>query len=209
MNRLLLALPAAVAALALAGCSADAAEAGPTSTPTPTAALRLWPGWTPSAPGGDLTLASSDFEAGGELPRSIELDAYGCTGDNIRPELHWDGLPAGTKSVVVTFTAEGGGPLNRWTLVDVPADVTSLPAGAENPDVGIATQNALRGDTVIGPCALEGESWELWFTVYALDTTLDVEPKAPQTEVLAAGLGHVLEAAELAGTFSYEAPAGS
>ncbi len=218
MNRLPHAAPLVVmpflAALTLAGCAADAdAAADPTEVaPTPTssaAALRLWPGWAPATADGTMTLASTDFEQGTEFPRSIELDAYGCDGQNVRPELHWDGVPEGTKSVVVTFTAPGGGPLNRWTLVDVPADVTSLPAGAENPDIGIATANGLRGDRMIGPCAKAGESWELWFSVYALDTTLNVAPKAPQADVLAAGAGHVLEAAELAGTFSYQPPAGS
>ena len=71
------------------------------------------------------------------------------------------------------------------------------------------TKNSLGGENMIGPCSLEGERWELWFTVYALDTTLGAarrERRGP--EVVAAGAGHVIEAAELTGFHAYEAPAG-
>lgn len=193
-------------ALTLAACSQQAAA--PTAPPAPSSPPRVWPGWEPAEPAGELVLASTDFTGGGDLPRSIELSGHGCAGENVRPELHWDGLPAGTKSVVVTFTAEGGGPLNRWTLADVPPDVTSLPASAENPDVGTIATNSIGGQKMLGPCSKEGERWELWFTVYALDTMLDVPDGAKGNDVIAAGAGHVIEAAELAGFHAYQAPAG-
>ncbi|KQR07737.1 YbhB/YbcL family Raf kinase inhibitor-like protein [Cellulomonas sp. Leaf334] len=193
-------------ALALAACSQPAAV--PTEPSAPAGPPRVWPGWEPSEPDGDLVLASTDFTAGGDFPRSIELSGYGCAGENVRPELHWDGLPEGTESVVVTFTAEGGGPLNRWTLADIPTDVTNLPASAENPDVGTIATNGIGWDKMLGPCSKEGERWELWFTVYALDTTLDIPEGSKGQAVIDAGAGHVIEAAELTGFHAYEAPAG-
>jgi phosphatidylethanolamine-binding protein (PEBP) family uncharacterized protein len=199
---------AAITVLALTACS-EAGGSGTTPSPAiPTAAPRVWPGWEPARVDGSLTLASDDFTAGGDLPRSIELDFHGCSGENVRPELHWHGLPVGTKSVVLTFTAEGGGPINRWTVVDVPPDVTELPAGPGDPAAGTVTKNALGGTEMIGPCAAEGETWELWFTAYALDTTLGLPAGAKNADVVAAGAGHVLEAAELSGHFAYEAPTG-
>lgn len=199
-----LVLLCSASALALAACGQPAAVPAEQSA----APARVWPGWEPTQPDGDLALASTDFTAGGDLPRSIELTGHGCAGENVRPELHWDGLPEGTESVVVTFTAEGGGPLNRWTVIDVPTDVTDLPASAENPAVGTMAKNSLGGENMIGPCSLEGERWELWFTVYALDTTLGLPQGAKGTDVVAAGVGHVIEAAELTGFHSYEAPTG-
>lgn len=190
-----LVLLAAVAMLA--GCAANGGSAAPTTPP------RVPVGWEPSLPDHLMELGSADFQAGGDFPTNIELNNYGCDGPNIRPELHWNNLPAGTESVVVTFTAEGGGPLNRWTLFDVPPTITNIPAGAENPDFGTIGRNSLAGVDMIGPCSHEGETWELWFTVYALDTELGLEAMASELSVRDAGAGHVLAAAELNGYHSY------
>jgi Raf kinase inhibitor-like YbhB/YbcL family protein len=193
----------AVVVLALSGCAS-----APTSRLTPAAPatdLRVWDGWEPSLADATLTLSSTDFAAGEEFPRTIELNRYGCTGPNERPELHWSGVPDGTKSIVLTFTAEGGGPTDRWIAFDLPPETTSLPAAAGDaqPSVG-ALARASSGSTVmLGPCSKEGESWELWFTVYALDTELGLADGVNAIDVRLAGIDHVLAAAELNGFHTY------
>jgi phosphatidylethanolamine-binding protein (PEBP) family uncharacterized protein len=192
---------AVIGVLTLAGCST-------TPAPEPTASsvvsdFRGWAGWEPTEHG-DLVLASTDFDDGGDLPSTMKLDRFGCTGENIRPELHWSGLPEGTKSVVITLTmADGGGPANRWIAFDIPPETTSLPASKDGElSGGGKLANADKGIPMLGPCIVhEGDTWEMWFTIYALDMQLGYNNGVDILSIVNGGQGHVLETAELSGTF--------
>jgi len=190
-------LPVALVVLLLAGCAATpAAEPAPTATYE---GIPVWAGWEPSDPDSELVLESDDFTNEGEFPETIRLGVK-CGGPNIRPELHWSGLPEGTESVVVTFSYDKT-PENRWIAFDLPVDAP-LPASADAPAEGTLGMTDRSSTDFFGPCALAGEKFRLWFTVYALDTTLGLEQGATFGEVREAGIGHVLAAAELAGTIT-------
>lgn len=79
-------------------------------------------------------VTSDDVSDGGELPPPQRSGAMGVEGGEDRsPQLSWSGFPEGTQSFVVTMydpcapTASG---FWHWAVADIPADVTSLPAGA-------------------------------------------------------------------------------
>lgn len=187
MHRL---VPALAAIALLSGCVA-AEPAGPADLAD--AGIPVWDGWEPVAES-TLVLESSDFESEGEFPDSIELSLK-CGGPNVRPELHWSGAPEGTESFVVTFSYEKV-PENRYIAFDLPATTEALPAGEEPPLRGLTSYNTT---DFFGPCSLKGERFRLWFTVYALDTTLGLPNGAAFLDVREAGAGHVLAAAELGG----------
>jgi Raf kinase inhibitor-like YbhB/YbcL family protein len=180
---------APILALALlAGCASPDVPAEP--------GIAVWEGWQPSTES-TLVLESTQFENEGEFPPSIELGIK-CGGPNERPELHWSGAPEGTESFVVTFSYAQT-PTDRWLAFDIPADVTSIAAGTQNPDFATMGVTSFGTEAFFGPCSLKGERFRLWFTVYALDTTLGLESGVRAEDVRLAGEGHVLAAAELAG----------
>lgn len=80
-----------------------------------------------------FTLTSPAFAEGSTLPQPMEFDGFGCAGENQSPPLQWSGAPAGTQSYAVTMydpDAPTGSGWWHWTVVNLPASVTALPANA-------------------------------------------------------------------------------
>lgn len=107
-----------------------------------------FPGPDPYAPLTDLpafTLTSDDFADGARLPHGQ------LGGTDISPALSWSGAPADTVSYAVTCydpDAPTGSGYWHWAVFNIPASVTSLPAGAGDDDLAGLPEGAvaLRGD---------------------------------------------------------------
>jgi Raf kinase inhibitor-like YbhB/YbcL family protein len=81
----------------------------------------------------DFSLRSPEFEDGATLDARFEFSGFGCSGENRSPALQWKGAPPETKSFAVTAydpDAPTGSGWWHWSVINVPAAVTSLPAGA-------------------------------------------------------------------------------
>jgi Raf kinase inhibitor-like YbhB/YbcL family protein len=82
-------------------------------------------------------LRSDDVAEGQMMSENQVYNEFGMTGKNVSPSLSWSGFPEQTKSFAVTCfdpDAPTGSGFWHWIMLNVPASVTSLPAGAGAPD---------------------------------------------------------------------------
>ena len=123
-------------------------------------------------------LSSPDVPANGTFPSRYLYNRYGCRGQNVSPRLVWHDPPAGTRSFAVTVSdpdAPGAGGWWHWIIVDIPASVNELAAGAGDPAAHLAPAGSLQilnsfGEVGYGgPCPPAGARPHRYvFTVYAL-----------------------------------------
>ena len=123
---------------------------------------------------GNFTLTSIDV--GGQLTKKQEFNGFGCNGQNVSPQLSWNGVPKGTKSFAITVydpDAPTGSGWWHWLAVNIPANVTSIPAGASGksmPKGTVETMNDFGSIGFGGACPPKGDKPHRYiFTVYALD----------------------------------------
>ena len=195
-----------LAAVVLGAC---APAANPTSAVQPTLAAQPSAAQTATSQPSDIplplpfALTSSAFGPEGVVP-----DRYSCKGADISPELSWGDEPPGTQSLVLIFDdpSTGGGSWVHWLVYDLPPAARGLPeavpAGEEIAGGGTHGSNSWGALEYGGPCPPQGTTHRYVFTLYALDTALDLEPGADRGELLAAMEGHTLAEAELAASFT-------
>ena len=146
-----------------------------------------------------FTLSSSAFSDNGRIAdRYTYSMGKQCSGENYSPPLYWAGAPEGTASFLLTMLDPDGGNWVHWLLVNIPPDATSLEEAVNGPETGIAGRNSFGGNGYGGPCPPSGMHHYV-FTLYALDTTLDVKPGVNLKDVTAQISGHILGQCQLTG----------
>jgi Raf kinase inhibitor-like YbhB/YbcL family protein len=151
----------------------------------------------PAAETTPFTLTSPAITEGQPIPQQ-----YTCDGDNISPELNWQGIPAGTATLALIMDDPDapGRTWVHWVLFNIPAEITSLPEAVVAAEVGTPGRSSGALREYSGPCPPTGVH-RYFFKLYALDTTLDLDAGATAAELTAAMEGHILAEAQLMGTY--------
>lgn len=145
---------------------------------------------------GTMKLTSPVFSHNGAIPAQ-----YTCDGANISPALEWSEVPGNTNSFAL-IVDDPDAPAKvwvHWILFNITDTTHGL---VENTASGPFTQGGtdFNKQEYGGPCPPSG-THHYHFTIYALDTILDLAAGATKEELLKAMHGHILEQATLIGTY--------
>ena len=135
----------------------------------------------------NFQLISPDLGAGNSLPKSATCDGVGQS-----PTLTWSGVPASAKSLALIMNTVPGparpgetAAVSHAYLVvyNIPVSANQIPAGAKN--VGIMGQNFQGKYLGYAPPCSQGPGLKKYtFTLYALNSEIDLAPTAATEETL-------------------------
>jgi Raf kinase inhibitor-like YbhB/YbcL family protein len=144
-----------------------------------------------------LRVFSSSFKDGRLIP-----DKFTCDGEDISPEINWEGLPEGVKSfaLICDDPDAPSGDFVHWVVFNIPADKDGLEENAKVSDIAKLGMTDFGRPGYGGPCPPSG-SHHYHFKVYALDKVLDAEETVDKYQLLEKMEGHILAKGEIVGVY--------
>jgi len=147
--------------------------------------------------GGVLTVRSSAFEPGGQIPAKY---ARRGPGEDVSPPLEWSGTPEGTAEIAVICDDPDAKGFVHWLAYKIAGDARSLDENASGGFVG--GKNGFGEIGWSGPRPPTGDGPHHYhFKVYALSGPVEAAAGVTKKELLAAMDGKILAQGEVVGTY--------
>lgn len=147
----------------------------------------------------EFGISSPAFADGAPIP--VE---HTCDGADVSPELNIVGIPESAESIVLIVDDPDAplGTWDHWVEFDISAETSPIAIAEGAGSVGVQGVNSWNLPGYNGPCPPQGEEHEYVFTVYALDSFLDLAAGVDSQQVYPAMDGRILDSVELTGTYS-------
>jgi Raf kinase inhibitor-like YbhB/YbcL family protein len=145
-----------------------------------------------------MRLRSTSFEENGRIPKKYTKD-----GDNISPAIIWDGVPDGAAELALLVEdpdAPTPDPFVHWLVYGIDTERDGIPEDSSGGAVEGLTSGGEVGYTGPAPPA-DGGPHRYRFRLLALDESPGLKPGATREALMEIIDGHVLEEAELVGTY--------
>ena len=139
-----------------------------------------------------MKITSPSFENNGAIP-----ERFTCDGKDVNPKLMISEIPGSAKTLALIMD-DPDAPMGTW----VHWVMWNIPPGniPENSTPGTQGLNSWGRKRYGGPCPPSGVH-HYFFKVYALDCRLNLPEGATKEDLLKAMEGHIIEKAELIGTY--------
>lgn len=142
------------------------------------------------------------FINGGPIP-----PRHTCQGENLSPELSWEGIPPGTKSLALVCDDPDApaGTWVHWVVFNLLPYETGIGEGVGLtpvlPNGAVQGSNSWKKIGYAGPCPPPGNAHRYFFRLYALDIALELKSGASFAQLMEAMKGHILGQGEVMGTY--------
>lgn len=143
-----------------------------------------------------MKIKSLAFQPNGRIPKK-----YTGEGENVSPPLQFENIPEGTESLALIVDDPDApmGTFDHWILWNIDPSRTKFSEGESE---GIPGVNHYKENCYKGPMPPPGPVHRYFFKLFALDTELNLKIGATKEELQDAMEGHIIEKAELIGTYS-------
>jgi Raf kinase inhibitor-like YbhB/YbcL family protein len=130
------------------------------------------------------------LKANDVIPQKFVYNQAGCSGDNLSPEISWNGVPTSAKSLALVVwdqDAPVSGGFYHWSILNLPAGSKGLAEGAGNVSSHKAPAGSIQlvndwGDPGYGgPCPPGHSRHRYHFILYAL--RVDQLPGTARTKI--------------------------
>lgn len=153
-----------------------------------------------------LSITSPTFDSNGPIPAK-----YTCDGENISPPLTISSVPDAAVSLAlivddpdVPRELHPEGSYTHWVLFNIPPSIGDIGEGINVSSIGTPGKNGRGTLDYFGPCPppqYEPSEHRYVFSIYALDTMLELPAGPIKDKVLSAMEGHIVQEASHVGRY--------